>query len=52
MSTQNGKFKNRGPKSKKTARKVAADARKVTFDALTPAEQQERKAANKASYKK
>lgn len=50
MSAKNGKFKNRGPKSKKTARKISADARAESFAKLTPAEKAERMANNKADY--
>lgn len=50
MSATNGKFKNKGTKSKKFRRQVSAAARKASFDALSPAEQKEQVALNRREY--
>lgn len=42
--------KNSGPKSKKELRRQRARARAESFAALTPAQQEERKAFNKQEY--
>lgn len=50
MSKKNGKFKNHGVKSKKTSRRVAAQARLTEYHSLTEEQKADRRAENKARY--
>jgi hypothetical protein len=50
MSARNGKFKNRGFKSKKVARQARANARAVDWNNLSDAEKIHAEGRNKADY--